>query len=647
MKIIKTMCARDCPDACWLDVKVDNNEVIKVEASSENPFTNNITCPRAAADPKRVSSRSRVLFPYIKNQSSETGFNRVDWPYAMKTLTKKLNETLMKHGRESVLLLDYAGNTGYITIGYSKRLWNALGVTMTDYTICSSSGHAAINLHYGLSYGSPPMDLKTKKNIIFWGFNAKTSSPHQWALSMNARRENDANIIVVDPRESESAESADLWISPRPCSDVALAYGIANYLITNNSVDLNFIKKYTFGYEAYKQEALHWTPDMVKKVTGVNWNQIENLCFMLRESPSVFMIGIGLNKSLSGAESCRAVSLIPALLGQHRGFYYTNSRGLKITGDIYGSTLTNRPPKIVSMVSLGERLAAGEFKFVYIVGMNPVLTLPDSNKIIDGLKREDCFVVVHETHFSETTKIADLILPAPTYLEKDDFYISDCHPFVRIGRKAIEPMGESRDEHSLMLELAKRLNEKEAWVHIDPWADLEKNLKDAFINGDFNVLFEGKSLRVSYKPMDEYQTKTGKIEFTSTSTPPGISSLPEQIELKRIEDEFIMLNSSLPLYTHTQFREVYGNIPCNVWVNKFDAEKLGLIDGRKYKMYNKLGEVIVSVKVSKKILPGVVWCPRELVDENGSPQNSLTPGIPQNIGGGPIFNSVIVKFKEC
>ena len=647
MKIIKTVCARDCPDACWLDVKVDNNKVVKVEASSENPFTNNITCPRAAADPERVSSTKRVLYPYIKSSSSKTGFSRVDWPHAINKLTEKINETLKKFGRESILLLDYAGNTGFITIGYSKRLWNALGVTMTDYTVCSSSGHAAINLHYGLSYGSHPMDLKTKKNIIFWGFNANTSSPHQWALSMSARRENNAKIVVVDPRESESAESADLWISPNPCSDVALAYGIANFLITNNLIDLDFIKNFTFGYKAYKEDALRWTPDRVKKVTGVNWSEIEYLGYILRDSPSVFMIGIGLNKSLSGAESCRAVSLLPALLGQHRGFYYTNSRGLNIKGDIYGSTLTNKPPKVVSMISLGERLAAGEFKFVYVVGMNPVLTLPDSNKIKDGLQRKDCFVVVHETHFSETTELANLILPAPTYLEKDDFYISDCHPFVRIGRKAIEPMGKSRDEHSLMLELARRLNIKDSWVHVDPWRDMEDNLQGAFINGDSSDLFDGKSLEISYKPMDEYQTKTGKIEFTSTSTLPGVSSIPEQIEFETIEDEFIMLNSSLPRYTHTQFREVYGNIPCNVWVNKFDAEKFGLLDGGKYKMYNQLGELTVILKVTKNILSGVVWCPRELVDENGTPQNSLTPGFAQKIGGGPIFNSVRVKFKEC
>jgi len=326
LKIVKTVCARDCPDACWLDVTVDDNgTILKVEGSKENPFTNGITCPRAAGDPQRTTSMDRVLYPYIKKSSPETGYHKVEWNQALDLVEEKLRETLTKHGRESALLIDYAGNTGYLTIGYSKRLWNVLGFTMTDYTVCSASGHAGIRLHYGLSYGQSPMDLEKKKNIVFWGFNAKNSSPHQWALATRARRVNEAKIIVVDPRESDTAELANLWICPKPGTDVALAYGLAHYLITNNMIDLDFIEKHTHGYEMYREEALKWAPERVQQVTGVSWEGVEALGELLRDSPTVFMIGLGLNKSLTGAESCRAVSLLPALLGEHRGFYYTNS----------------------------------------------------------------------------------------------------------------------------------------------------------------------------------------------------------------------------------------------------------------------------------------------------------------------------------
>ena len=647
VKIVKTMCARDCPDACWLDVTVDNGTIVKVEASTENPVTNGLTCPRAAGDPERTQSKSRVLYPRVRNEAPSTGFNKVPWEAAIDLVTTKLRQTIEEYGRESVLLLDYAGNTGFIASGYSKRLWNALGVTMTDYTVCSASGHAGINLHYNVSYGCQPQELETKKTIVFWGFNASTSSPHQWALATGARRENDAKIVVVDPRKSPTALLSDQWMGPKPGTDVALAYGIAHYLITNDLVDLDFIENNTHGYEAYREEALKWTPKRVESVTGVNWEEIEKLCKMLaNDGSSVFMLGLGLNKSMTGAESCRAVSLLPALLGQHRGFYYSNSGGRYINVDSTGSGLTSRKPKVVSMISLGERLAAGEFKFVYVFGMNPAMTLPDSKKVITGFQRPDVFLVIHDSHITETTDLADVVLPATTYLEKDDIFISDSHPYVRIGRKAIHPVAESIDEHMLMKAMAGKLHVKEPWVYADPWDEMSEGFKDAFIDGSFSDLLEGEELQVRNKPLDEYLTGTGKIEFESTCAPEGVSALPNQMEITVEEGEFIMLNSAIPKYTHTQFTEVYGDIPCVAWINPDDIEEFGLDPEAKATLYNDLGELIVDLKITKQVSRGVIWCPRQLRDSEGNYQNSLSHGTPQLIGGGPMFNTVKVRIRQ-
>jgi anaerobic selenocysteine-containing dehydrogenase len=645
MKIVKTMCARDCPDGCWLDVTVENDTILKVEASTENPVTNGLTCPRAAGDPARVTSMERVLYPYIRKPSPETGYDKAKWNQALDLVAEKLNSTIENYGRESVLLLDYSGNTGFITSGYSKRLWNAIGATMTDYALCSASGHAGINLHYGLSYGVQPMDLDEKKSIVFWGFNAKNSSPHQWALATRARRVNDSKIVVVDSRESEIAELANLWVCPKPGTDVALAYGIAHYLISNDLVDLEFIDKYTHGYEKYKEEALKWTPERVTKVTGVSWEGIKELCSMLITGPSVFMIGLGLNKSLTGAESCRAVSLLPALLGIHRGFYYSNSRGRYI-GESSGASLTEKKPQVVSMIRLGELLAGGEFKFVYVFGMNPALTLPDSANVVKGFKREDCFLVVNDTHLTETAKLADVVLPAATYLEKDDVVLSDCHPFLRVARKSVEPLAESMDDHQVMLRLSEQLGITEPWVYVDPWKDMERVFQEAFTDGTYSDLLDGKPLQLRHKPVDEYQTPSGRLEFTSTSVLEGVSPLPLQYEISLDEGMLIMLNSAIPEYTHTQFRDVYNEIPCTAWVNPEDAERFNLKDGGKHLICNENGQLMVTVKITNRVPSGVIWTPRELIDTEGNIQNSLAPGTPQQIGGGPVFNTVKIKFKE-
>src|SRR5208337_3178569 len=123
--------------------------------------------------------------------------------------------------------------------------------------------------------------------------------------------------------------------------------------------------------------------------------------------PAAFMIGLGLNKSTYGAEAARAVSLLPAMLGKHRGFHYSDSKG-RFTDWSYlnGSKMSLKKSKVVEQVSVGSRLNAGEFKFVFVKGSNPALTLPDQNSVRAGFSREDVFLVVHETHWTETAKLA-------------------------------------------------------------------------------------------------------------------------------------------------------------------------------------------------------------------------------------------------
>ncbi len=639
------MCARDCPDACFLDVEVRDGVVVSVRASTENPVTAGITCPRALGDPQRLYSMDRVLNPYVRETREGQRFKLSTWDDALDLVARRLRETLDTGGPESVLLLDYYGNTGLLSSRFSRRLWTALGATHTDGAVCSASGHAALGLHYGLSYGVEPEVLLDRNIIVFWGFNAKNSSPHTWALALKARRENDAAIVVVDPRRSESTSMADLWLYPAPGSDVALCYGLARHLIAGGHVDEGFIAEHCSGYEEYAEEAMRWTPERVEAVTGVSHAGVESLGDALVEyGASVFMMGIGLNKGLQGAESVRAVSLLPALLGESRGFYYTNSRGRYLSGDLEGKTLTGTAPRVVSQISIGERLEAGECRLVYVQGMNPVLTLPDSGSVKAGLTRDDVFLVVHDTHLTETCRLADVVLPAATYLEKDDIVLSDSHPYVRKACKAVEPWGRSRSEIWVMRELGRRYGVGEEWVYDDPWAEVSRALEDAFTGGGYWDLMDGSTVRLRMRPLDEYQTPSGRLEFFSTAAGDGVSPLPAQMDLSRAPDEYVLISSSLPKYTHTQFRDVYGEIPLRVWVNPVDAERHGVDEGSEVTLFNEYGRLRLTAFVTDNVPREVLWAPRQLVDGEGNLQNSLTPGVPQLIGGGPGFNSTRVRI---
>jgi anaerobic selenocysteine-containing dehydrogenase len=643
--IVKAVCHRDCPDTCFVDIIVEDNKIISTRGSKESPITQGFLCPRGVGDPKRVYSEERILYPHIKNGNE---FRRVSWSEAIELVANRLASVLKNYGNESVLLYDYPGNQGCLSWQYSQRLWRALGGTVTDGALCSTSGHTGIGLHYGLSYGLEFEDVLNCNAIVFWGNNARVSSPHLWALSLRARKEKGAMLVSVDPRKSETSESCDLWVNPRPGSDVALFYGIARYLIEHDELAEKFIKEWTTGYEKFREEAKKWTAKHVEKATNLTWKKVEELSeILVKKTPVGFMIGLGLNKSTHGAEATRAVSLLPALLGQHRGFHYSNSKGRFIDWDyINGSGMSRKKSKVVEQVSVGSRLSSGEFKFVFIKGSNPALTLPNQNAVRAGLSRDDVFVVIHETHWTETAKLADVALPAATYLEKSDLNFSDHHLYTRLSTKAIEPLEECKHEIWVMQQLAKRLNCEESWVFEDSLQALEKATMEAFENGRFDDLLKGMVLKLRQRRVNEYQTPSGKIElYSSKAIEIGASPLPAQLPFNENERWFTLLNSSLPNWTHSQFRDVYGPIPEIVWINPIDAGSLGIKNRDDVILFNELGALTVEAIITEKVSKGVLWSPRPLTGKNGVPLNSLASNNPQVLGAGPRLNSIRVKIK--
>jgi anaerobic selenocysteine-containing dehydrogenase len=630
-----------------MDVEVVEGRIVSVTGGLENPVTNGFLCPRGVGDLRRVYSESRVKYPRLRTGLKPgSTFKRATWDEALGDLCGRLKETLDKYGSERVLLLDYSGNSALITSQFATRLWAAIGATHTDHAICSNSGHEALKLHYGLSYGVTPERLPDMRSITLWGHNTRVSSAHQWALIMKAR-ERKAKVAVVDPRKSESAEAADLWIRPRPGTDVALSYGVARCFIESGFVDEEFIGSFTAGYKAYFEEALRWSPVRVESLTGLGWGEVEELARLMGEGkPSAILMGIGFQKSVQGAEAIRGVSLLPALLGQHRGFYYTNSRAHNVDyAYLSGITMSGGRWRIVSQTGLGTLLRRGEFKFVYIVGMNPAVTLPDQMAVREGLSRGDVYVVVHDTHMTETCDYADAVLPASTFMEKEDVSLSDCHPYTRLSNRCIETLEESRTEVAVTREMAVRLGRGEQWIFEEPSDALTKALSGAFENGTAADLFVGADLKLREKSCEEYQTPSGRIEFYSTTVTESITPLPRQLPVDG-DDSFTLLNSSLPQWTHSQFRDVYGTIPLIVWVNTVDAEALGIANGDTVTLSNAGGEIEVNALVGDRVGRGVLWSPRPLIDRLQRPQNALTLGEPQVLGGGPRYNSIRVKLKQ-
>jgi len=646
MREVPTVCARDCYDTCALIVRLDESGQIQaIKGDPRNLVTRSFTCPRGARDHERLYE-NRVGVPSLRLGDR---FEETDWETALSSVSGKLREALDRHGPQSVLYLNYAGNTGLLAGEFPARLWNAIGATQTDLALCSASGRTGLDLHYGETYGVEPMELLSTKLIVFWGFNAAVSSPHIWSLARKTRSTQGAQIAVVDPRESRTARGADLWIQPWPGSDVALTYGLINYLSQSGYLDLDFLQTWTLGFDQLKEEAKQWPPDRVEQVTGVAWRRVQALGEAYgRMKPSATMIGIGLQKCDQGADQVRAVSFIPALLGQHRGFFYSNAHAFSVDGDrVTGRSLTKNTPRIVRQVYLPDLVRRGEFKFIYVSGMNPALTLPNQYAFREGLSRDDVFLVVHDTHWTRTAQYADVVLPAPTYLEKEDLVIPWTHHYVRCSNRVVSPVTDSRSEVWVMRQIAERLHFTEDWLFEDPWVAVGAALEDAFEQGSVDLLRSGAMLELKRKPRNRYPTPSGKIELCSSQAAArGWNPLPTQAPLRDTQDGFVMLTSATPRYTSTQFQEVYGAIPAVVVVNSRDAERLSIENGDIVALSNDRGEVKVKAIVSDTVREGTVWSPRQSEGLAGQPQNCLMTSEPQEVGGGPRFNSTTVTISR-
>ena len=360
------------------------------------------------------------------------------------------------------------------------------------------------------------------------------------------------------------------------------------------------------------------------------------------------MIGVGVQKNHGGADIVRAASLLPALLGQHRGFFYSNKaeRGIDMNY-LEGLHARTAPQRIVSLVEIAENISGGEFKFIFVYGMNPALTLPHQKLLRKGFCREDVFLVVHDSHWTETADYADVVLPAQTFLEKDDAVIPWAHRFVRKSNQTVDPLGESRHEIDLMVDIARGIGRKDDAIFENPWVAVERSMEDCLVHGSFQDFLDGKTLELKFTPPDRYPTPTGRIElWSSTAVKNGFNPVPEPFPADLEPGAFLLISSAVSKYTHTQFQEVYGAIPAEVWINPDDAKIYGVAESDNICLYNAQGETVGTAVVTDRMPKNLLWSPHEFKGLDGNPQNSITPGKSQPMGGGNVYNSTVVKIKK-
>src|ERR1700733_13461778 len=514
MKVVHAVCSHDCPDSCGVLVTVDQRtgRAVKMQGDPSHPVTRGFLCGKVAKYLDRVYSPERLLYPMRRKAGAPKGpsgygavrgreadaFERISWDQALDEIAAKLTRIAAEFGPESVLPYSYAGTIGKLGYGsMDRRFFHRLGASQLDRTICSTAGGQALKSVYGIKLGIPPEDFVHAGLIIAWGANIHGNNVHLWPFIEEARRKG-ARLVVIDPYRTRTAALADEHLAINPGTDAALALGLMHVILSMGLEDREYVDACTTGFAELRTHALRpeYSPENVARATGIDAGTIVRLARAYSAAgrsaarntddgsnvggPAAIRLNYGIQRSENGGTAARAVCMLPLLTGAWKykggglllstsGSFPFNEKALQMPELMMASPL-GRTARVVNMSQLGQALTTlgdhesdgPRVKALFVYNSNPGAVAPNQNAVLSGMRRPDLFVVVHEQFFTDTTDYADMLLPAPTFLEVKDVQGAYGHLFAQVNNRAITPLGEARSNVAMFGELGRRMGFEEA-----------------------------------------------------------------------------------------------------------------------------------------------------------------------------------------
>jgi anaerobic selenocysteine-containing dehydrogenase len=424
-----TTCPLDCPDGCALGVEVTNGRVTRIGPAPDSAHTGGFICAKVTGFARRLYHAERILHPLRRvGPKGRGGFERISWDEAIETIAGNLGAIAERWGGEAILPFHYGGSNGLITDEFIDHLFfSRLGASRLGKTICALPATEVAQGMYGKMPGVAFDDYPRARAIVVWGANPRGSNIHLAPHLREAKRRG-AWIAQVDPRRTLASAEVDLHLPVLPGQDLPLALALIERWRTAGQLDLEFVAGHADGLEPLLERAAGWPLERAAAVCGVEAEAIAELADRLAGAdPALVRCGWGPERNRNGAQAMAAILAIPALLGKFgvRGGGYTlsNSGAVRFDRDAVIGPLAWRTRKL-NMSQLGRLLnddleprLEPPIKALFVYNANPAATVPDQRQVLRGLAREDLFTVVHEQVMTDTARLADIVLPAVTFLE--------------------------------------------------------------------------------------------------------------------------------------------------------------------------------------------------------------------------------------
>jgi anaerobic selenocysteine-containing dehydrogenase len=681
--LVRGACPHDCPDTCGVLTEVVDGKAVGFRGDPDHPATRGWLCAKVRPYLDHVYHPGRLLHPLRRVGPKGSGqWRQITWADALAEIAQRWRTIIAESGAEAILPYSYSGTLGVLQMAVaSGRFWNRLGASQLERSICGAAAETAVEATLGKRYSAPYEDVVHSKLVVLWGHNPVSTAPHFLPFLRQAQRAG-CRLVVIDPRRTPSANGAQMHLAIRPGTDGVLALGVARLLVENGWHDEGWLSQHAIGWPQLRERLADFPLARVAAETGLAAEQISEFARLYGTTrPGLIKMADGINRNFNGGQNVRAVCALPALTGQYGthggGLSYSTSGYVRWDKEqVHKWSLCPPPGRTINMNRLGAALlgeATGTpIRSLFVFGANPATSTVSAGKIVEGMKRDGLFTVVHDLFMTDTAELADLVLPATSQLEQTDLHKAYGTTLLTYNAQAIEPLGQSKSNWELMTLLARAMGFAEPWLRQSPDEVIDEVLS-ATAAGDPH--FEGVTLErlkeegsvplnVNGVPFagGKFLTPSGKVElFSEALAAKGHDPLPGRFR-SEVDDGGLSANGE-PLLTlvsgaahhfvsssfASQRGLLDGEGPPFVEVHPDDARARGIADGDEVILGNGRGECRLRAVVTEGVRPGVVTSPkgRWARLSGGRNVNWLTTDVLGDFAGQSSYHSSRVWLRRA
>jgi anaerobic selenocysteine-containing dehydrogenase len=680
---VRGACALDCPDTCSWIVTVDRGEAVALRGDPSHPYTRGSLCNKVADYLTYARSPERIVYPMRRVGPKGSGeFVRISWDEALETIAARLRDVIATHGAEAIWPFLGSGNMGVIqgAYGAGHRLWNVLGASRHVQTICTIAGGFGTGYTLGDNrVGMDPETFRFSKLVVLWGANVLSTHPHLWRPILEARK-NGAVVVAIDPIRTRTAAASDWHLAPKPGTDAALALGLLHVVLAEGREDREFIGDHTVGWDAFRARILDVPPGRAAAIAGLSAGSVIELGKRLAHTrPAGIRVGIGMQRHGGGGMAVRTISCIPGVTGDWRyrggGVHYDTRGFFGLNWNaLWRDDLRPRETRVLNMTRLGAGLLEVDnppVKALFVCASNPAASIPHQTKVLRGLARDDLFTVVVEHCRTDTTRYADIVLPATMQIEHGDLLIAYGHLYVAWNEPAVPPPGECLPTTEIFRRLARTMGLDEPALYDSDESIARQVLESghpSLAGITLETLKARGSIRLNYPDpfvpfATSFPTASGRLEFVSDRMARAgldpVAGYTPPYEAAQ-QDTALAREYPLALVTpanHYFLNSIFANVPRQLQrsgpptllIHPDDAAPRSIGSGDEVRVANARGSFVAVADVSARIRPGVVastkghW-PRD--SKGGATVNATVDERDSDMGGGAVYHDNRVRVDK-